>query len=394
MKVGRLPASALAVFEGGTANSNAGVRKANAGANMAAKPTRVLHAGGALPSPLGGLSRSAPTTTGETPRVLPTGNRSLDRGKRQARLYPLTALELGGVKNEWDKLPDTKAALKRQLSRRNAGSDRSLNASARKEPTGRVAYGRMNPIDRAHVYGEFTTPNAKAPGKEMPFGSVVSEVIAGEHRVPDAAPGDATGAVVFEKLLDLKPEYKGENIRYAYAPKDYQIHINDAGLLVNNRGLPISADNAKFVLDQYGNWFMARIFQNQFFHHSSLARGEPVGMAGYMHVKQGVLQTYNKRSGHYQPGAEHVEQFEAYLTTKKVQRAVPDKSLPQPSVAQRTGIDVASPIVYGDIPGNPRRGDVTSGNAPKAPSAWTAAKGPGSTYANDPSKREKLIGSR
>jgi hypothetical protein len=192
-------------------------------------------------------------------------------------------------------------------------------------------------------------------------------------------------------LLDLKPEYKGEKIRYAYAPSDYQIHINDAGLLVNNRGVPVSADNAKFVLDEYGNWFMARIFQDKFFHHSSLARGKRVGMAGYMDVKQGVLQTYNHRSGHYRPGPEHVQQFEDYINGNKVRRAAPGKPLPQPKVARTTDTAVAVSAFYGDGPGNPPGGKVTNGNAPNS---WTICKGPGNTYANDPSKRGKLIGSR
>lgn len=186
---------------------------------------------------------------------------------------------------------------------------------------------------------------------KVPFGCYVSTQIAGGHRVQNAAaPGNERRPLVFKELLHVKPKYIGETVLFATVPSEYQIQIRNDGLLVDKKGKLVNAENAKFVLNEYGDWFMVNIYENKLLHHSFFTRGGPVGMAGYMRVKDGRFESYEARSGHYQPQQENIAEFEKYLAATNLQGLKRRECLVRRQPVQSNVPLLDSPMVYGDLP--------------------------------------------
>jgi hypothetical protein len=335
--IGKLNPGLLARFGGG-------VERGKADATAAAKPASASKEERPVPQVLKGLSRSAPEHLADAndreagARV--GGSRTGEKPRNRPECREFSNRELVGLRKElsWSTPPNTEAALKRQLSHPRAGAKEQLRSLPdSKRPKTGVEPGRTAPI---------------AQKKKSVFGRVVSDPVLGGHReVPPES--NANREVIFEKLLALQPTYEGENIRYVKNPSDYKIRINEAGLLVDSSRNPITATDAKFVVNEYGDWYMAKFYRNEIFHHSSLLQGKPVAMAGFMSVQDGVLQTYDDDSGHYQPKAEHIEQFERYLQSKNVRQIQPGHSfVPREMKTVRVG-KPSSPMVYGDVPSSP-----------------------------------------
>ncbi|MEA2189991.1 MAG: hypothetical protein QOI73_112 [Solirubrobacteraceae bacterium] len=71
-----------------------------------------------------------------------------------------------------------------------------------------------------------------------------------------------------------------------------------------------------FVMDGQGTIYSAS--KGEVVHHSSFISGHPAAAAGSFVAKDGVLQSYNGESGHYQPTVEMLAQFKAELESRGV----------------------------------------------------------------------------
>lgn len=83
------------------------------------------------------------------------------------------------------------------------------------------------------------------------------------------------------------------------------------GRLANFNGLKM------FVADQKGHLVADYRYSHQV-HHSSLAAGQPVSMAGWLSIKDGVPQTVFNGSGHYQPSLEELRRLIQFWRTQNV----------------------------------------------------------------------------
>jgi hypothetical protein len=62
-------------------------------------------------------------------------------------------------------------------------------------------------------------------------------------------------------------------------------------------------------MDENGKIIASKVHSIGKFHHSSFLSGQPVASAGEISVEQGVVREITRRSGHYKPTAEQLNQF-------------------------------------------------------------------------------------
>jgi hypothetical protein len=130
--------------------------------------------------------------------------------------------------------------------------------------------------------------------------------------------GEETGAV-----WGTKVHYLSETERF-----DYLITIKNGKLIDSKGGLFDTSDassvfaggngNAIYVMDECGNIFASKSQVVGKFHHSSFLAGEPVAAAGEISVKDGIIDSVTRRSGHYMPDAKHLQQFVAELEEQNI----------------------------------------------------------------------------
>jgi len=120
--------------------------------------------------------------------------------------------------------------------------------------------------------------------------------------------GEETGAVWRTKVVYLDDVER----------QQYQLHIKNGKLYDAKGNLYDTSDaisefggegNAIFVMDKYGSVYASEVHSLGKFHHSSFLSGQPVASAGEIMVENGTLMAVTRRSGHYQPTAEQLEQF-------------------------------------------------------------------------------------
>jgi len=63
-----------------------------------------------------------------------------------------------------------------------------------------------------------------------------------------------------------------------------------------------------WVMDLKGNLYVAPVQMPGYFHHSSFLAGEPVECAGEIIIKKGKIVYLNRKSGHYIPGPDDLQQ--------------------------------------------------------------------------------------
>lgn len=62
-------------------------------------------------------------------------------------------------------------------------------------------------------------------------------------------------------------------------------------------------------MDEYGNIYASKSQAVGKFHHSSFLAGKPVAAAGEISVKDGIIESVSRKSGHYWPDEDHLAQF-------------------------------------------------------------------------------------
>ncbi|MBX3225349.1 MAG: hypothetical protein KF795_32895 [Labilithrix sp.] len=80
-------------------------------------------------------------------------------------------------------------------------------------------------------------------------------------------------------------------------------------------------ERAIFVMNAHGELYASTFQEAGYFHHSSLAGGEPVAAAGELVVEKGKLVAITSNSGHYKPGSEFTEQLLCALRDRGVNLA-------------------------------------------------------------------------
>lgn len=105
-----------------------------------------------------------------------------------------------------------------------------------------------------------------------------------------------------------------ERLAYRLNIKDGKLY-NAAGELFDtsmNTTIFSGKGQAIYVMDLDGNIYAGTHIMRRF-HHSSFLSGNPVSAAGEISVKNGVIESITRKSGHYFPEEEHLSQFVSEL---------------------------------------------------------------------------------
>lgn len=132
---------------------------------------------------------------------------------------------------------------------------------------------------------------------------------------------------------DLLPQFRGEAAGYHpdrpfggrveyFSPEKRESHrlfVRDGRLHQAVDGKPFDTSSsvsawspdegrAIFVMDRDGNLYASKVQRVGRIHHSSLLAGDSVVGAGELRVEDGTLNLISRKSGHYQPTTEQIEQ--------------------------------------------------------------------------------------
>jgi hypothetical protein len=124
----------------------------------------------------------------------------------------------------------------------------------------------------------------------------------------------------------------GTSVKYLGATERqaYKVTIKN-GLMMDANGKPLDTKDASsafgpgfgraiFVMDKDGTLYASNEQTEGKFHHSSFLAGAPVAAAGEIRVENGVMKEVSRRSGHYCPSKEQLDNF---LSEIKKQGAPP-----------------------------------------------------------------------
>jgi hypothetical protein len=120
--------------------------------------------------------------------------------------------------------------------------------------------------------------------------------------------GEETGAVWGTKVKYLNVE---ERLQYQVQINDGKLYDAEGNLFDTSKAHSAfgGSENAIFVMDESGNIYASTVHSIGEFHHSSFLSGQPVASAGESIVEQGTVKGITRRSGHYQPTADQLNQF-------------------------------------------------------------------------------------
>ena len=121
--------------------------------------------------------------------------------------------------------------------------------------------------------------------------------------------GEETGSIWGTKVKYLS---EAERAEYKLTIKNGRIYDSSGELFDTKSASSVfkgGEGNAIFVMDEYGNIFASKSQAVGKFHHSSFLSGKPVSAAGEISVKDGIIESVSRKSGHYWPDEEHLAQF-------------------------------------------------------------------------------------
>jgi hypothetical protein len=112
------------------------------------------------------------------------------------------------------------------------------------------------------------------------------------------APGDAYQGPSRPIVRYLTPEEQQRR----------QVTVDGRGQLTDNNHEPLADGHYIFVVNERGEMIVDKPVPGRF-HHSSLAGGEPVRMAGELTIGSGKIVSISNTSGHYRPSLTAYKQF-------------------------------------------------------------------------------------
>jgi hypothetical protein len=143
----------------------------------------------------------------------------------------------------------------------------------------------------------------------------------GTHHVPGIQPADVEWNMFRTLGRRRRVRYLDEAGR-----RRYRLSVRSDGqgaVLHDSAGRSFHTDDgslwtgrAIYVMDEHGDLYAAKhqIFGQ--FHHSSLLAGKPVAGAGTIEVRRGNIVAISRRSGHYTPTREQLQQVVDHLRSQ------------------------------------------------------------------------------
>lgn len=113
-----------------------------------------------------------------------------------------------------------------------------------------------------------------------------------------------------------------ERTAYQVTIHNGRLYSADGSLFDTRRGASVfkgGSGSAIFVMDHKGNLYLSNHQTVGKFHHSSFLAGAPVAAAGEMVVHDGEIKSISRRSGHYKPTVEQLNQCANHLKAQGVQ---------------------------------------------------------------------------
>jgi len=180
------------------------------------------------------------------------------------------------------------------------------------------------------IYDDITPPKRKGP-EDLPVEEYTPKPYTlGPHEEPgyEPPPQASKTKLKLKNLQQMDHQFVGEETGAVWGTKvkylnvderlHYQVQIKDGKLFDAQGNLFDTASahsafggsgNAIFIMDESGNIYASTVHSVGKFHHSSFLSGQPVASAGEIVVEQGIVKEVTRRSGHYQPTAEQLNQF-------------------------------------------------------------------------------------
>jgi hypothetical protein len=143
------------------------------------------------------------------------------------------------------------------------------------------------------------------------IGAKVPKIL-GKYKTTPMKPqyiGEETGSIWGTKVKYLS---NVERRTYSITVKEGKLYDYSGKLFDTSQASSVFAGgqgNAIFVMDESGNIYASTKQVVGKFHHSSFLSGRPVAVAGEISVKNGIITSITRRSGHYTPGKSYLDQF-------------------------------------------------------------------------------------
>jgi hypothetical protein len=195
-------------------------------------------------------------------------------------------------------------------------------------------------------------PSALRPGAPAVRPRVGEPNSAMEARMRFMSPATVFGvssseAAKFSDLQPMNPRFKGEERGEVFGTSVKYLNMQDrAGFKVTIRdgkvfdadGKPfetrqastafeVNKGRAIFVMDAQGSIYISNEQTRGKFHHSSFLAGQPVAAAGDIRIENGVITAISRKSGHYRPTLEQLNQVVQQLADQNVSGIFVDEDL-------------------------------------------------------------------
>jgi hypothetical protein len=155
----------------------------------------------------------------------------------------------------------------------------------------------------------------------------------------DEAVARLGGKVLFPDVNPIDQQYRGEEfgvyfgtqVQYLNSQEReaHKLTVRD-GLLYDAQGRLFDTQSALtawgergkaiYVMDHSGNMYASTHHATGKFHHSSFLGGAPAAAAGELSVVNGVIQSMNRKTGHYKASKRQLAQCANHLVSQGVRR--------------------------------------------------------------------------
>jgi len=112
-----------------------------------------------------------------------------------------------------------------------------------------------------------------------------------------------------------------ERARFKVTIQNGKVFDADGNLFDTRRSttaFKVSKGRAIFVMDAQGTIYVSNEQTRGKFHHSSFLAGQPVAAAGDIAIDNGVITAISRKSGHYRPTHEQLNQVVQQLADQNI----------------------------------------------------------------------------
>lgn len=195
-------------------------------------------------------------------------------------------------------------------------------------------------------------PSALRPGAPAVRPRVGEPNSAMEARMRFMSPATVFGAssleaAKFSDLQPMKPKFKGEesgkvfgtSVKYLNKEERARLKVTiRGGKVFDADGKPFETRQAStafkvdkgraiFVMDAQGSIYISNEQTKGKFHHTSFFAGQPVAAAGDIRIEDGIITAISRKSGHYHPTPEQLNQVVQQLADQDVSGIFVDEDI-------------------------------------------------------------------